>query len=234
MNFMDGINLDVLSLTLRSACLGSMQIQLVFSALWPYALVLFVVGLVMLHATADRVLCKHRARQTATSLSQLLRQRALYTNILVTYLVIPTVSRSLFRTRTCKSFDHDDSARTSRSYLLADLGVNCNDGGDEWNSKSFAQLQPYFWFFFVLWPVLVPLVFFGLLLFIRPTIRAQRVSPLALTCSFLWRDYDSAFLFWEVTVFPPPILAKDPAPLAGSSADLLAARPATCSPRHHP
>jgi hypothetical protein len=117
----------------------------------------------------------------------------------VFYLVLPTVSRSLFRARQCEAFDYADSGNfTSRSYLLADLHIHCNDGGDEWDSKGFSRLQPYFWSFFVLWPVLVPLAFFGLLLAIRPAVREQRVSTLALACSFLWRDYDPAFLFWEV------------------------------------
>jgi hypothetical protein len=200
LSFMDAINLDVLELSLPSACLGCMKKRIVFSATWPYAFVLFVVGLVTLHTTAERKLLKNNARNAEVLMLQLLRQRAFYAVILVFYLVLPSVSRSLFRARQCESFEYDDNARTSRSYLLAELKIDCDTDNDkgEWNSDKFEQLQPYFWAFFALWPVLVPLIFFGLLLFIRPTIRAQRISPLALTCSFLWRDYESAFLFWEM------------------------------------
>ena len=82
-----------------------------------------------------------------------------------------------------------------RSYLVADLTVLCSADDDEYRG-----LDAYFWAFFVLWPVLVPLSFLALLLQIRRDVRAQRVSPVARACRFLWRDYDPAagFLFWEV------------------------------------
>jgi hypothetical protein len=98
----------------------------------------------------------------------------------------------------CRSFEYDGVTGGERSYLIADPGITCNAGG-EWNSAAFDELQPYFWGLFVLWPVLVPLAFGALLLWIRPSVRSQRVSRLALACSFLWRDYDPAFLFWEVS-----------------------------------
>jgi hypothetical protein len=199
LSFMDVINLDVLDLTLPSTCLGSMTLRLIFSATWPYVLTLMVVGIMSLYAVLRRAPLKPSSDQGTAPLLKLLRQRALYAVILVFYLVLPTVSRSLFRARQCEAFAHADSGNyTSRSYLLADMRIHCNDGGDEWNSEGFSRLQPFFWSFFVLWPVLVPLTYFGLLLAIRPAVRAQRVSALALACSFLWRDYDPAFLFWEV------------------------------------
>jgi hypothetical protein len=144
LNFMDALNLDVLDLTLPSPCLGSMTTRLLFSATWPYALALMIIGIVMLHTAVHRTLIEPRAGQGDAPLFELLKQRALYTIILVFYLVLPTVSRSLFRARQCESLVHDDSARTFRSYLLADLRINCNDGGVEWGSEDFARLQPYF------------------------------------------------------------------------------------------
>eukprot|EP00961_Rhodomonas_salina_P006486 88046-Rhodomonas_salina.1 len=38
----------------------------------------------------------------------------------------------------------------------------------------------------------------ALLLLVQPSVRAMRVTVLANACRFLWRDYDSSFLFWEV------------------------------------
>ena len=59
-------------------------------------------------------------------------------------------------------------------------------------------LEPYFWSFFALWPVLVPLGFLALLLHVRTPVKAQRDTPLTRATSFLWRDYSASFLFWEV------------------------------------
>ena len=117
----------------------------------------------------------------------------MYHAILVAYLVLPSVSRSIFKARQCESFDINAFTGERRSYLVADLDVLCSPDDDE-----FRGLDAYFWAFFALWPVLVPLAFLALLLWIRPAVRAQRIGPLARACRFLWRDYDPRLLFWEV------------------------------------
>jgi hypothetical protein len=55
---------------------------------------------------------------------------------LVLYLVLPSVSRSIFTTRLCRSFGYDDFDGTRRSYLVADGSIQCT-GGD----AEFARLQ---------------------------------------------------------------------------------------------
>lgn len=118
--------------------------------------------------------------------------RSLYAFIFVSFLVLPTVARSIFRTRQCESFGHDDATGERRSYLLADLTVRCSDA-----DPVFARLHVYFIGFFVLWPVLVPLLFLGLVLRVTPYVRKHRITRLASACRFLWRDYDDSSLWWE-------------------------------------
>ena len=122
--------------------------------------------------------------------------RLLYWAIFIFYLVLPSVSRSIFSARLCESFRYDDATGQRISFLLADPSLTC-DAGPTWDDET-SGLAPYFWAFFALWPVLVPLGFLALLLRVRTAVAAQRATPLSCATSFLWRDYSAGFLFWEV------------------------------------
>ena len=122
--------------------------------------------------------------------------RVLYWAIFIFYLVLPSVSRSIFSARLCESFGYDDATGQRISFLLADPSLTC-DAGPTWDDET-SGLAPYFWAFFALWPVLVPLGFLALLLRVRKPVAAQRATPLSRATSFLWRDYSGRFLFWEV------------------------------------
>jgi len=133
---------------------------------------------------------KHRWRELVRGT----QSRILYLAILVAYFVLPSVSRSIFKARMCESFGisvFDPTAR--RSYLVADLEVLCRS-----DDEMYRGLDAYFWAFFVLWPVLVPLALLGLLLWIRHDVRALRVTRLSRACRLLWRDYNASFHFWEL------------------------------------
>merc|ERR1719473_1025553 len=134
-----------------------------------------------------------RADALRRDLVRATQSRLLYWAILVAYLVLPSVSRSIFKAKQCESFNVDDVTGERRSYLVADLDVLCSADDDDYSG-----LDAYFWAFFVLWPVLVPLAFLALLLSIRSEVRAQRDRATARARRFLWRDYDPRFLFWEV------------------------------------
>ena len=188
----EAFNFDALSLSYPPACLGSMRKRLLLGALWPYAAILL--GAAALAARAAVKLLSDRAdkalRRTVCCelLTHILRWA-----IPVAFFVLPPVSRSIFRARQCESYAISDFTGERRSYLVADLDVLCSTDDDEYRG-----LDAYFWAFFVLWPVLVPLAFLALLLWIRSEVRAQRITPLATACRFLWRDYEVDFLFWEV------------------------------------
>ena len=188
----DAFNFDLLGLTYPPACLGSMRERLLLGAVWPFAAIL--VGAAALACNvAVRMLSNRADTDLRRAIGHETLRRLLYWAIFVAYFVLPSVSRSIFKARQCVSFNVNDLTGARRSYLVADLDVLCSADDDEYSG-----LDAYFWAFFVLWPVLVPLAFLALLLSIRSEVRAQQVGPLAKACRFLWRDYDPGFLFWEV------------------------------------
>lgn len=197
-------------------------------------------------------------RLSFTALGRMVLPHLLYVLFLILYLVLPSVTRSLFEARLsylargggvgsgggeinpaspplprqakrCVSFVYSDLAQDDgavyRKYLAADLTIKCNSGPG-WNDDEYTGLTAYFWGLFVLWPVLVPLVFFILLLRSSPAARAKRPTPLASACgraplapasaapsppgsfdfeprspaprSFLWRDYRAPLMYWEL------------------------------------
>lgn len=227
LDFIDVFSLDVLSLSYPSTCLGSMQTRLLFTALWPYAAVLVLSLAIAAHAFATRNLQKrgsppsegqHLLWNSATPSSSVwlhehllsrcscftmeLREtvrtillRCLSALVLVFYLVLPTVSRSIFEARRCESFAYRDETGERISYLLADLSTRCNSGPD-WSNGTH-DLDAYFWTFFVLWPIAVPIGFLALLLSFRTSLRMHRVTAAASASSFLWCDYQPSFVYWE-------------------------------------
>ena len=122
--------------------------------------------------------------------------RCLYASVLICYLALPSVSRSIFLARQCDSYAYDDASGQSISFLVADLSLHCNEGPD-WTNEA-RSLDPYFWSLFVLWAVLFPIGFLALLLPAWSALREDRVSNLARATSFLWRDYRGTYIFWDV------------------------------------
>ena len=188
------LSFDIVDLTLPYACLGSMPSRLLFGALWPFAVTSALVIGIAVHALVMHI----AAGAAAPSRSEALRtvaSRCLYALVFVCYLELPSVSRSIFTAQHCESYAFDDATGQAISFLTADLSMHCNTGPG-WTNEA-QRLAAYFWSFFVLWPVLVPLGFLALLLQVRAAVRAQRVSSIARSSAFLWRDYDSAHLYWE-------------------------------------
>ncbi|EOD14409.1 hypothetical protein EMIHUDRAFT_451815 [Emiliania huxleyi CCMP1516] len=182
-------SLDLFDVAIPGRCIGAMSTRLLVAGIWPYLAVAFVsLAIVAVAAVLN-------AKQKQAFDHQLLG-RLLYWAIFIFYLVLPSVSRSIFSARLCESFGYDDATGRRISYLLADPSLTC-DAGPTWDDET-SGLAPYFWAFFALWPVLVPLGFLALLLRVRKPVAAQRATPLSRATSFLWRDYSAGFLFWEV------------------------------------
>ncbi|EOD10874.1 hypothetical protein EMIHUDRAFT_215127 [Emiliania huxleyi CCMP1516] len=182
-------SLDLFDVAIPGRCIGAMSTRLLVAGLWPYGAVTFV----SLAIVAVAAVLNVKQRQ---AFDRQLLGRLLYWAILIFYLVLPSVSRSIFSARLCESFGYDDATGQRISYLLANPSLTC-DAGPAWDDET-SGLAPYFWAFFALWPVLVPLGFLALLLRVRKPVAAQRATPLSRATSFLWRDYSAGFLFWEV------------------------------------
>ena len=182
-------SLDLFGVAIPGRCIGAMSTRLLVAGIWPYLAVAFV------SLTIVAVAAVLNVKQKQAFDGQLLG-RVLYWAIFIFYLALPSVSRSIFSARLCESFGYDDATGQRISYLLADPSLTCDDG-PTWDDET-SGLAPYFWGFFALWPVLVPLGFLALLLRVRKPVAAQRATPLSRATRFLWRDYSARFLFWEV------------------------------------
>ena len=158
LDVLEVFNVDAVDLTYPGSCFGSMRERLLLNALWPYGAITLVLALIAVQGAVSYFRAPAAPRKT--SLATIVLQRSLYAAVLIVYLVLPGVSRSIFKAQQCVSYNSNDSLGTRRSYLIADLSVQCNAAEDQ----NFASLSAYVWSFFALWPMLVPLGFLLLLI----------------------------------------------------------------------
>jgi len=136
----------------------------------------------------------HQSTAKDTShISRHLWSRLIYITVLVLYLVLPSVSSGIFDGIICRAFNTNDKEGLIRSYLVADWSIRCDSNSNEFNS-----LNKIFWATFTVWPILVPLVFVGLLISVRKSVQSKRITFLTEACRFLWQDYRESMLFWEI------------------------------------
>ena len=181
MAFFDALSFDVGTFIFPSwTCLGGLTARLVFSGLWPLAL-MAVVALCLL---ALEVAHKGGSPQGALL-------RSLEAAIFISFCVLPSVTRSLFLAFKCESFPYDDQLRESRKYLSASLNIECYSADHE-------PIYTTAWVFIVLWPVALPLVYGVLLFRCRGAILEHQPSTLSRAIRFLWFDYDDRCFWFEM------------------------------------
>jgi len=169
-------------------CFGQMKERLLISAGWPFALAIFLVSGIFVYTIVINMRRIKRKELFVRFLSL-----SLHGVIIIFYLVLPSVSRKIFDARTCRSFYSNDSKNELNSYLIADWSIKCEKGTEEYES-----ITKVFWALFAIWPVTVPILALGLLLYIRSSVRSDSITHLAQACQFLWFDYDRRMMFWEV------------------------------------
>ena len=97
---------------------------------------------------------------------------------------------------------YDDEKNVTRSFLVADYGVECyvTDQNGRVATPQHERLTTLAWPLIVLWPVGVPCLFLGLLHFVRRT-QSKWAGDLSRSIGFLNREYrhDVWYCFyWEV------------------------------------
>ena len=197
-DWMPILNLDLFEFGYPSSCLGTMGNRLFAAATWPLAAMGCVFAFFVSQAATVGICGRSHALGAGPRgrFWTPVLFRTLHVCLLISYTLLPSVSRSIFTARQCESFVYDSRADRDelRSFLRADMDVRCSEEDDTYRS-----LQVMFWIFFFLWPVLVPMVYAELLRRALPDIRAGRSSlRLAQATRFLWKDYLPGFLFWEV------------------------------------
>ena len=179
----DALSFDVGTFIFPSwACLGGLIARLVFSGLWPLALMV-TVALCLFGLEAAR----------KGSLQQAL-VRSLEAFVFISFCVLPSVTRSLFVAFQCESFGYDDSTRPpeTKKYLSAALNVEC------YNSAEHELIYITAWIFILLWPIAMPLLYALLLFCSRHAILKHQPTKLSRAIRFLWFDYEERCFWFEM------------------------------------
>ena len=111
----------------------------------------------------------------------------------ICFLFVPSVSREIFRARSCVAFGYDDAASgdSQHYYLRADLSIRCYAGGEH------DRLLGIMWVFAAIWPIGSVLLFIGLLIPCRGPIGRGESTALTRATAFLTSEYEESVFFWE-------------------------------------
>jgi len=116
---LDFLNFDFIDLTVPSICLGSMRRRLVLNALWPHFATLLVISVIGVQVVFSRYRTAAPQKKWVT-LRTTVFKRSLYIAILIFYLVLPSVSRSIFKARQCVSYSKRRRIRPRQAAQLPD------------------------------------------------------------------------------------------------------------------
>mmetsp|Transcript_13594 Transcript_13594/g.16004 ORF Transcript_13594/g.16004 Transcript_13594/m.16004 type:complete len:461 (-) Transcript_13594:357-1739(-) len=213
--------------SVSGSCYGSstsMTTRLILNVAWPFVFVGLLIGGLLLHTIGMVQFDRRRQRQrqersrlqrggggevSLTDVMATFWSRSLYVTIVVFYLVLPSICRSIFDAVTCKQPPPlDDDAVAASPTGSDDRSVTCDKTEDnyKWIYKIFVTS-------FCIWCVAVPLLFLALLLSVRTTANAvirrhvtttnttititTITTPLATGCRFLSNEYKDTMILWE-------------------------------------
>ena len=142
-------------------CVGGLTTRVAFNGLWPLVLMLVV---------ALALTTREAARKGSLRSAALLSVKFA---VVVSFCVLPSVTRSLFLAFQCQSFGFDDLASETKSYLTASLDIECS--GSDAHQPIIALAVG----FIVLWPLTMPLLYAFLLYRCRCSIQNHQPSPLS-------------------------------------------------------
>ena len=110
---------------------------------------------------------------------------ALPSVLTLSFLVFPMVSSAAFQAFSCEGFDD------GRSYLRADYAVECE-------TPAHARAQQLAWLGIALYPIGISVLYVLLLVRARVAIASNNPTALSEALDFLVRDYEPAYLWWEL------------------------------------
>ena len=117
--------------------------------------------------------------------------------VLLSFCVLPAVTRSLFLAFHCESYGFDDFTSTSKLHLTASLDIECG-------SAEHQRIVDLAGFFIFLWPVAMPLLYALLLWKARHAIRHHQPTFLYRATRFLHHGYEDYYFWYEVPPLPEP------------------------------
>ena len=187
LDFLSEIGIDIM---IPPSCLGSYRSRLLFSCLWPVALSLIVIALVVCsELTRDRALPRSSRRGWHETVRYAL-QRTLPLVLVLSFLVVPSVATRIFKTFLCDPIvfiDPSDSAPggITQRFLHDDLSLRCDS--HEYAATTNTAIVMLF-----LWPVGTPVLYALLLRASTEAIINGSPTRLSRTTAFLSADCASA------------------------------------------
>lgn len=172
------------------ACFGDMWIRLTVGMAWPYLLTFIVLIGVTLYTISEMIMLKKKKK--IRSFRATLWPRLLYFITIIIYISLPSVSQSIFQAINCKTYASDDDKGTV-SYLISDPSLKCDK-----SLSDYETLLHIFWAGIVFSLLLTFEGFMLLIMKIRKSVRSNRITALASSCRFLWRDYNETMMFWDI------------------------------------
>ena len=115
--------------------------------------------------------------------------------LFVSFLLCPTVSKGIFDTWDCTEYELDGAMGEVRTFLNSDLQIVCS--GNK-HPEKYDTIKSIAYIFVLLWPIGMPVIFLLVLLPNRKALRQRRTTRMVQATSFLHKEYDNDFFWWEI------------------------------------
>jgi hypothetical protein len=183
-------------LVIPSSCFGSYRKGLLITVSWPVVLMLVACAACIVWEVAHISTTPWRDLSDRERRAKILTgfQNSLPLMLLVTFLLLPSVATSIFKTFLCVPFQYEWDVEPAKAltyrYLHDDLTLSCD-------SRTYVYTWRYAVFAMFFWPVGVPVVYAVVLRTARKAITAGQSTSLSRATTLLWADYKPNALYWE-------------------------------------
>jgi len=113
--------------------------------------------------------------------------------LFISFIFVVSISEDVFLTWSCETFEVDSmiSPPTERRFLRQDFSIECD-------TAEHAQAKAVAYGMMVIWPIGVPILYASLLYACRIPLTNQKTTNLGKATSFLHKEYNISFFWWEL------------------------------------
>ena len=129
--------------------------------------------------------------------------KALPSVLFLCFCLCPPTASAIFKTWDCVEFVEDSFVPTNTSvnlagtrFLRGDLRTTCDtfvDGSETTTPTEYAHIKSIAWVFAIIYSIVLPCIFMGVLLPSRKTLRQRRSTQLVRATGFLHREYEPEY-----------------------------------------
>ena len=179
------IELDWLAVAAPPACYGDFEHRLLIMGLAPIALI----SVVLVGCVAWSLGVSRGVTLSVPATAGLVR--GLPIALLLSFVLVPPVSKYIFSSFDCIQYDVDSSAGLTTSFLRADASVICQDSVEHQRIFTSALTLS------IVWPCGAPILYVALLWAAQKAIQERKPNRLTRACAFLHTDYQITYFYWE-------------------------------------